>query len=151
VAQQGPRPFPLASPMSGTRPSSLSSALLPLLRPNRNRRREQGHATREGRFPLSPLPVVHTKPQSQSYTLVSCARQARTAHVKPMPPLPRNRLTPPATTVSFLTARESNWYRQSVHHSLAISKPYANPSRWTPHGLATSITVRQCHALSLAI
>jgi hypothetical protein len=55
---------------------------------------------REGfpRFPLPPLPAVHAKPQPRSRMPVACARQTRTARMKPMPPWPRNRLTPPDTT-----------------------------------------------------
>jgi hypothetical protein len=91
---------------------------VPRLRPNANRRKEPGHATREGRFPLSPLPAVRAKPQPRSRTPVSCARLARTAHVKPMLPWTRNQLTPPATPIFSLT---------TTIPTIGITNPFTTP------------------------
>jgi hypothetical protein len=154
-SQDPPSPQPLSGGTQTSSPSSRSFGSS--ASPKRKSEREQGHATREERFPLPPLPVMHAKPQSWSRTPVACTRQTRTACMKPKPPWPRNRLTPPDTAnrLWYLIFGISNKNHAASNRpstsqgSISTLRAFRLPSHRLPcHGRARSIKLHPVPCLS---
>jgi hypothetical protein len=94
--------------------------------------------TREGfsRFPLPPLPAMHAKSQPRSRMPVACARQTRTARVKPMPPWPSMVFDFGISNLNHASSNHPSTSQDSISTLHAFRLPSQHPRC---HGRARSI------------